>query len=1127
LIYQLLQHFELILYPINMKQTRKLKTRFFNSGKGLLCLLLPFVPMLSTAQQSTDNPTKLDINIKTPNAASIERYGNIPVSMYTGVPNINIPLHVISVGKHALPIAASYHASGIKVNDLSGDIGLGWNLSAEYSISRVLRGNPDDHPNGYRSSVGGPDKIPSNYSLSTSVTVDTFKKIAKGLWDTQPDEYNFTIGTASGKFIVGTDRIVVIPDQDIKVEYTDAGINNVTFVITDSKGVRYVFNEKVLTEQVDCEGNSNTYISSWKVSQVTFPDTKDVVQFQYTDEPQSVSDVSQTRSYHYDNEQSFAPPGGFEHYKECINYTNTLEKKLSAIVYPYGKVQFTYNFQKQDISGSTALGYFEVLDGQNAVLKKVGFNYQYYTMVGGNSTRKLKLNGIDILLSGSPVQQYLFDYNTAALPVANVSKAQDIWGYYNGADNNTSLIPGNTYELHDAQNMPFMVPGGDRTVNPLATQNGILTKITYPTGGTTTFEYENNKAGYECSTGAAISDNVVIKNNVVVSSQCQGNISPYQQSNFTDFTVPYDQSTVIVAEGNTNNCTGDTRQYTLTDLTTNQVISQDDNNDPEVALIGGHTYRLSVVTNCENAEANMLDCQEKLKATLTYTSLSGTVNKYRYAGGLRVKKITDYDLFSNQNTIRNYNYTMPGEADRSSGIQMFVPVFASDYKYDVPFNPVQNGGASYMSQVALVSAYTFSSSVNNTTQSSGNSVGYKYVTESIGAQGEGGYTVYNYTTPYASCALNYPYVPQTDYSHKNGKVLTAQAYSNAGTLLQQTNNYYSYALNDQVRGWKAVYEKVGDVTWGPSTGSPLNFTESKLWGQQYHYKSEKEHLDSTVVTQYYDGNTIAQKQTFQYGTNSYYPYQVTTSGSTSETVTQTTRRATDFAISASGTLTGVTQALKYMKDNHLNDYVIESYSQVNGNTVGAYINEYGLYTVAGKELAMPVNLYRLKNGSSMSNYTPLSLSISSNTATLAKDSRYEQEAAYSNFNAGGNPGRLVDKSGESSLLWGYDGRYMVARLDHIDYNALQTYLSNNPSVQQTLDNPATAAALLTAIQQLRTAFPDALISGYTYVPGIGISSVSDANNQVSTYEYDNLGRLLRIKDANGNLIKTYDYQYQN
>jgi len=121
----------------------------------------------------------------------------------------------------------------------------------------------------------------------------------------------------------------------------------------------------------------------------------------------------------------------------------------------------------------------------------------------------------------------------------------------------------------------------------------------------------------------------------------------------------------------------------------------------------------------------------------------------------------------------------------------------------------------------------------------------------------------------------------------------------------------------------------------------------------------------------------------------------------------------------------------------------------------------------------------------------------------------------------------VDKSGESSLLWGYDGRYMVARLDHIDYNALQTYLSNNPSVQQTLDNPATAAALLTAIQQLRTAFPDALISGYTYLPGIGISSISDANNQVSTYEYDNLGRLLRIKDANGNLIKTYDYQYQN
>jgi YD repeat-containing protein len=261
--------------------------------------------------------------------------------------------------------------------------------------------------------------------------------------------------------------------------------------------------------------------------------------------------------------------------------------------------------------------------------------------------------------------------------------------------------------------------------------------------------------------------------------------------------------------------------------------------------------------------------------------------------------------------------------------------------------------------------------------------------------------------------------------------------------------------------------------------------------------------------------------------NSYYPYQVTTSGSTGETVTQTTRRTADFTVSASGTLTGITKALKYMNDNHLNDYVIESYSQLNGNATGGYINEYGLYTIAGKDMAMPTTLYRLKNGSSISNYTPLSLSISSNTATLNKDSRYEQEASYNNFNAQGNPGRLVDKSGESSLLWGYDGKYMVARLDHIDYNALQTYLSNNPSVQQTLDNPATAAALLNAIQQLRTAFPQAMISGYAYLPGIGISTISDANNQISTYEYDNLGRLLRIKDANGNLIRTNEYQYQN
>lgn len=57
-----------------MKQISKPDARLFLRGYRWLFLLLPFNPVVAyTQQQSTENPTKLDLNIKTPNAASIER----------------------------------------------------------------------------------------------------------------------------------------------------------------------------------------------------------------------------------------------------------------------------------------------------------------------------------------------------------------------------------------------------------------------------------------------------------------------------------------------------------------------------------------------------------------------------------------------------------------------------------------------------------------------------------------------------------------------------------------------------------------------------------------------------------------------------------------------------------------------------------------------------------------------------------------------------------------------------------------------------------------------------------------------------------------------------------------------
>ena len=49
---------------------------------------------------------------------------------------------------------------------------------------------------------------------------------------------------------------------------------------------------------------------------------------------------------------------------------------------------------------------------------------------------------------------------------------------------------------------------------------------------------------------------------------------------------------------------------------------------------------------------------------------------------------------------------------------------------------------------------------------------------------------------------------------------------------------------------------------------------------------------------------------------------------------------------------------------------------------------------------------------------------------------------------------------------------------------------------------------------------------YTYTPLVGISSQCDANNRITYYQYDGLQRLKTIRDQDNNIIKRYDYQYQ-
>ena len=90
-------------------------------------------------------------NVPSPEIAGLGEYGKVPVSLYTGVPDISVPIYELKAGNYSLSLAASYHLASVKPNSQSGCLGLGWNLIAGGYITRSVRGMYDEkcQSNGY------------------------------------------------------------------------------------------------------------------------------------------------------------------------------------------------------------------------------------------------------------------------------------------------------------------------------------------------------------------------------------------------------------------------------------------------------------------------------------------------------------------------------------------------------------------------------------------------------------------------------------------------------------------------------------------------------------------------------------------------------------------------------------------------------------------------------------------------------------------------------------------------------------------------------------------------------------------------------------------------------------------
>lgn len=165
-------------------------------------------------------------SVLSPNAAGIGLYGEIPVSGFTGTPEIAIPLYTINVGDFTIPISVSYHASGVRPDQHPGWVGMGWNVNAGGLISRTVKGMPDDC-NANFPGLKGVGYYFGSGALATSQwnSLDYLTSLAqdRGDADFEPDEFDFNFLGYQGKFMLNPDKTWGVQcDKPIKVEFSGA-----------------------------------------------------------------------------------------------------------------------------------------------------------------------------------------------------------------------------------------------------------------------------------------------------------------------------------------------------------------------------------------------------------------------------------------------------------------------------------------------------------------------------------------------------------------------------------------------------------------------------------------------------------------------------------------------------------------------------------------------------------------------------------------------------------------------------------------------------------------------------------------------------------------------------------------
>ncbi|MEL7004624.1 MAG: hypothetical protein AAFN93_18095, partial [Bacteroidota bacterium] len=891
-----------------------------------------------------------------------------------------------------LPISASYYSGGIRANEEAGDIGLGWVLNSTASISRAIMYRDDlmnDHnKKGYVQDI---KEVPVVNDFEYFLYTPEYQYIQYNLADTEPDIWTIDFFGTSTKFVLtkktsanGPIYVRKLTEDPSKITYDEA---TNTFEVINENGFKGIFNVKGLSTGVSgsssssdrfesCNSNGVNFYqgilyqgryraqTTWYLSKIISPKGNEVL-FNYDLDPAtgeskyiSVSAPSflerDWNNVYNSSGTSYAVEDPFtcvqtinEHVylstietdDLIITFNKTSRDDIREIDINNGGYEYYLNTEApfSSLQALPAQRYTGMtITGKGGVLNKsIEFQHTYFNPTITNNRhrfKRLRLDGISV-----EDQQYDFEYFDG-LPDKS-TLGIDYWGYYNGRDENQTLIPPYTPSpCIDAlvglrERREYYVQHENRKANFEFGKAGLLHTVHYPTGGSTKYNYEShdylitdneevpvNDGFYPVTAvdGDSETEPFVYSGYHSTGGECPVEISVYLNMQYNDYWKPGCCSDVVSDEHDQqtsvdiiNVNTGDVTQLaTWSFLRYEADVDLEEGSDgipnfyseTEVLGLPAGTYKVRV-KRIDDVLGNMryyASAQVTISPVCDQSPVEPgeEIITNQVAGGARIKEITNYDANGQPLVARSYVYKLRNHGQHngnteSSGVLM-TPL-RNIFIYHQLGTPDCAYHLTSQSDVTLANA------------AQGNFIGYTTIEERYNSTDgiEKGRIVYDYSNQ--PLQLKSWGLSAEQYDNFNGTLLSSQEFDQQGMIRRRTNyNQIRRQPLDRVLALKYTIDN-------HNGGVILSFSHN------YDLLAEFNTPREIVTKEYFNHDAIEQTETREFNAD-FLLSKKTLVDSDGDLIEEEYKRPSDYDTPSS--------ALQAMKDQNILAPVIEQVNKV-------------------------------------------------------------------------------------------------------------------------------------------------------------------------------------------------------